>query len=258
MVRPEPGEQRLQLRGQHVDLLLGVHHRRRDIRLGRCAGAVPGRVLAALGLRQIAPRARQVLRLGAHLLGVQPGVHPAHHAFARAVGGDLVLAFAHLQPKLRRPVLQPVLRAAHGAEFRSELVADVDVDEPVHDRGGEHLVFGGERDLQHLRRADGAHVQGLLHRKQDGVARRFPAGSGGRGARKPRRARAQDVIRAISEGGRSAGLNAGLANRSSWVATRSMLRRPPSTSASLAIVAAVVGSTRRMLCSSRGLYSLGL
>ena len=63
--------------------------------------------------------------------------------------------------------------------------------------------------------------------------------------------------RAGRELGRSAPLNSGLSNRLSWVATRSAIFRPCTTSAWLVIMSSVIGSTRRMLCSSAMRYAGG-
>jgi hypothetical protein len=64
------------------------------------------------------------------------------------------------------------------------------------------------------------------------------------------------MVRGRKDGGRSAGLNSGLAKRLPRSATFWAMCRLCRISAWLAITASVVGSTRRMLCSSRTLYSL--
>ena len=96
MVGTKPPLLRLDLCRELVLQGAKLHHAGRDRRLRRRAGVAACGVQLGLGIAQRGAGVHQVLGEVADLLGVHAGVHALRQALRGAVGGDPVLAVAHL------------------------------------------------------------------------------------------------------------------------------------------------------------------
>ena len=179
MVGAETNEQALQLPGELALLRPQLHDGWGDGRLRGRAGLAACGIQPAGGDGEVTAGARQVFGEIADLLGVERRVHAFDHAFPGPVGGDAILAGAHLGAQFLRAALQPVVRAMHGAEFHAQLLPDVGVHRVVDGGGGQHGILRRERDLQHAGQFQRIDDKRVLHGAQRGVAHGVKVGADG-------------------------------------------------------------------------------
>ena len=108
---------------------------------------------------------------------------PCARPWLRAVGGDAILAVAHLLAQFGGALVQPLGGAVHRAMLRRVLVLDVDVHRVVHRGGGDQRVSAVKLHFQHAGEFHRVRVERLLHREQGGVAAGVVGWAGERGLR---------------------------------------------------------------------------
>ncbi len=204
MIRPEPGEQGLQLSGQLVLMRPQRRHGGRDRRLRRRPGPSARHVETALRLCQIVTSLQQFGGKFAHLLGFEPRLHALHQPRFSAIGGNAILAALDVAPQFADPALQPAVSLSDRVDLGLELIGEIQFHHEICRARGQRAIFRRKRNGHHPRGADGLHGDGVLRRLDEGFARceREFRRCDGRGARR-RQPVAQPRPKALKFGGRA-------------------------------------------------------
>jgi hypothetical protein len=167
VVRPELGE-----RGVEIGLGLRLLQPHGDDIL-RHAAAVARNILPRPGGREIVLRAHQVVAERAQLLCAHAGLHAGDKTVLLPIAGDGGLLRHQLGAQAGGAVLHPQGRGPKGGGFEAELIREIEVDNLVRHRRGEHRIPRGEGDGEDAAAIDRAHSDRVQDR---GIEHQRPLG----------------------------------------------------------------------------------